>query len=260
MRVSAAGYGFQWPEPSASSGLAAELRNRPRAQCGVSLSEQGKEQHGRLSDSGPLIAAQAAAASSKISGQAGWASGWAEPGGCAEISTSSRTASRLSAYAPENAAGAVSTINHRKNSGVPPGLGGGERGLGGAPAQKKKEHPAQEEKKIDRCGCHLLIARAPKTAGSGTYWAHRPPPSPNPRNSIFPRSSALSPSHQSPRAAPLFALIPLPFRSLPAAFFLAEHRNSASAFLSPTEQQARNYKRRIAPHRNAPQIPAAPRH
>lgn len=136
-------------------------------------------------------------------------------------------ASRLSAYAPENAAGAVSTINHRKNSGVPPGLGGCGRGLGGAPAQKKKKS-TQRRKKIDRCGCHLLIARAPKTAGSGTYWAHRPPPSPNPRNSIFPRSSALFPSHQSPRAAPLFALIPLPFRSLPAAFFL---QNIATAHL-----------------------------
>lgn len=122
-------------------------------------------------------------------------------------------------------------------------------GAGRGASPEKKRAP-REEKKIDRCGCHLLIAHAPKIAGSGTYWAHRPPPSPNPRISIFPRSSALFPSHQSPRAAPLFTLIPLSFRSLPAAFFLPEHRNSASAFLSPTEQQSKKLQEA---HRTAPQ-------
>lgn len=146
VRISAAGYRFQWPEPSASSGLAAVLRNRPRAQCGVSLSEQGRAQQGRLSDRGPLIAAQAAAASSKTSARAGWASGWAGAWRlCRDFGFQSkqpvdclRTRQKMQRV--------LLARSITANSGVPLGLGGCGRGLGGAPAQKKNEHPEKKKK------------------------------------------------------------------------------------------------------------------
>lgn len=77
VRISAAGYRFQWPEPSASSGPAAEEQATSAVRGLAIRAGQGRVDHGRLSDRGPLIAAQATVASSKISARAGWASGWA---------------------------------------------------------------------------------------------------------------------------------------------------------------------------------------
>lgn len=56
------------------------------------------------------------------------------------------TASRLAAYAPENAAGAVSTINHRKIAEYHLALEGVGGGWEGRQPKKKNEHPEKKKK------------------------------------------------------------------------------------------------------------------